>query len=50
MEWRIQNDLEGSGCGLIKILSGNLPRGAEEIHENLIRITDVLPEIQSKHL
>jgi hypothetical protein len=34
-EWQNQTHLEGSSCVRIKTLSGNLPAGAEKIHENL---------------
>jgi hypothetical protein len=32
-EWWIGKDLEGSGGGLDKVLSRNLPEGAEEEHD-----------------
>jgi hypothetical protein len=33
-EWLILNDVEGSGYGLIKVLSRLLPGISEEYHEN----------------
>jgi hypothetical protein len=34
-EWRIGNDLEGSGGGLIEMLFRNFARGTEDNHENM---------------
>jgi hypothetical protein len=37
--------MEGSGCGLIDVLSWYLPGGDEESHENSVRVASVLAKI-----
>jgi hypothetical protein len=39
--------VEGSSCGLIKVLSQHWPGESEENHENPVRIVGVLVEIQT---
>jgi hypothetical protein len=48
MEWS-GKDLEGSGCGLIEVLSQHLPRGTVENHDNL-RVVSALVDIRTKRL
>jgi hypothetical protein len=48
-EYSIGNDLEGSGRGLIEVLSWHVTGGAEREHEeSQVRITSVLTEIQTE--